>query len=66
MNSIKQRVLKIQKVNPQWSSFTCLAESIKGRGCSKRIIVKWFGKLVKKDEYAKKDRKAILKFLSSI
>lgn len=50
-----------QRLNPFWSSWICFAEIVwKRNGLSKRTINKAFDKLVKKDDYAKSDRKALL------
>ena len=50
-----------ERLNPNWSSWTCFCETIwKRNGLSKRTINKAFDKLVGKDDYDKKDRKALL------
>lgn len=52
------------KLNPYWSSYTCFAESIKGRKTlHPRLIKKWFDRLVEKGDYARKDKNEILRFL---
>lgn len=50
-----------QRLNKYWSSWTCFCDVIwKRNGLSKRTINRAFDKLVEKDDYAKKDRKALL------
>jgi len=53
-----------QRYNPQWSSFTCFIETIKGKKYFKTpTIRKYFDILVDKDDYGKKDKGEILGFL---
>lgn len=60
----KQEFLETQRLNPKWSSFTCFAETIKGRlGLHKKTIRRYFNKLVDVDDYAKKGREEIMSFL---
>ena len=55
---------KVSQGNPYWSSYTCFAEVIRGRtGLSKRIIRKFFHRLVDPEDYAKNERFQILEFL---
>lgn len=50
-----------QRLNPRWSSWICFAETIwKRNGLSKRTISKNFDGLVDRDDYARKNRKALL------
>lgn len=66
MRSIERRFGNIAKKNPIWSSYICFAEAIKGQGFCYTRIKKWFGKLVNKDDYAKNEKGAILRFLKSL
>jgi hypothetical protein len=63
MKSIERRYNNITEKNPNWSSYTCFAEAIKGQSFSKQVISRWFNKLVEKDDYAKKEKRAVLGFL---
>ena len=63
MRSLQRRFNKIEKNNPYWSSHTCFAETIDQQEFSHQTIRRWFNKLVEKDDYDKKDKKAILKHL---
>jgi len=66
MRSIERRFNKIQEKNPIWSSHTCFAEAIKEQGFSREMIHEWFNKLVDKDDYAKKEKKAVLAHLEKL
>jgi len=66
MRSLQRRFNNITGGNPYWSSYICLAEAIDEQGFSRQTISKWFNKLVEKDDYDKKDRRAILKHLSKL
>jgi hypothetical protein len=58
---------EIQRLNPYWSSWICFTEVIwKRNNLSKRIINRYFDKLVEKDDYAKKDRKSLLSQLYAL
>ena len=63
MKSLERRFNNITEKNPNWSSYTCFAEAVKGRGFSKQAISRWFNKLVEKDDYAKNEKRAVLGFL---
>ncbi|MGD0328115.1 MAG: hypothetical protein ABSB00_00150 [Minisyncoccia bacterium] len=63
MKSLERRFNNIAEKNPNRSSYICFAEAVKGQGFSEQIIHRWFNKLVDKDDYAKKEKKAVLKFL---
>lgn len=63
MKSIERRFNNIKNRRPNWSSYICFAEAIKGQKITKDIISRWFGKLVEKDDYSKKDKKQLLKHL---
>jgi len=66
MRSIKRRFNNIAKGNPFWNSYMCFAEAIKEQKFSKQTIHRWFYKLVNKNDYDKKDKKAILAHLSGL
>ena len=66
MRSLQARFNQISTKNPFWSSHTCLAEAITSQRFSRSIIHRWFQKLVDKDDYAKKDKRAILEHLENL
>ena len=66
MRSIKRRFNKIVKRNYFWSSYLCFAEAIKFQQFSKEIIYYWFNRLVEKSDYAKNEKREILKHLCSL
>ena len=52
------------KANPYWSSWTCFCETIeKKKNISNKTIKKYFDKLIDKDDYTKKERVELLKYL---
>ena len=60
----KQEFIETQRKNPYWSSFTCFAETVRGRNnLHKRTLRRYFNNLVEVDDYAKKDKAEILNFL---
>lgn len=63
MRSIKRRFDNISKANPYWSSYICFSAVIRGQKFSKQMIHRWFNKLVEKDDYDKRDKKALLAYL---
>ena len=60
MRSIERRFNNIKKQNPKWSDYLCFAEAVKAKNFSKQMLHKWFAKLVDKNDYDRKDKKAIL------
>lgn len=66
MKSLKARFNKIAEKTPLWSSYICFAQAIRSQRFSKQSISRWFGKLVEKDDYAKSDKKPILKHLNEL
>lgn len=63
MKSLERRFNNITEKNPSWSSYTCFVNAIKEQGFSEQIIHRWFNKLVDKDDYAKKEKRAVVDFL---
>lgn len=63
MKSLERRFNNVAEKNPNWSSHTCFAEAVKGQSFTKQVISRWFNKLIEKDDYAKKDKRAVLGFL---
>ena len=66
MRSLEARFNRISEKNPFWSTHTCFAEAIKGQNFSRDIIHRWFQKLVDKDDYAKKEKRAVLAHLENL
>jgi len=65
----KQSFYEIQRLNPQWSDFTCFVEVIKGKKYLRRpTITRWFNELVDKNDYdqAHKSKSEILGFLFGV
>ena len=63
MKSIERRFNNITQGNPYWSSYVCFAEAVRGQNFSRQILHRWFNKLVDKNDYSRKEKKAILKHL---
>ena len=51
MKSIERRFDELVKKNPYWSTYICFCEAIRNQKFSKKIISRWFYKLVDKDDY---------------
>ena len=66
MKSLQRRFDGIVEKNPNLSSYTCFARAIKGQGFNKQTIHRWFQKLVEKDDYEKKEKRAILAHLENL
>lgn len=63
MRSIEKRFKQREESNPCWSTWTCFANSIKGQNFSKDKIRRHFNVLVDKNDYEKKDKIQLLKYL---
>jgi hypothetical protein len=63
MRSLRRVFEKIRKENPYWSDYICFAETVHGRGFTKRTIQRHFNTSVDKKDYSKSEKKEILKFL---
>jgi hypothetical protein len=63
MRSIERRFKKIEKENPNLSTFIVFSRAVAGQHFSKDRLSRWFNKLVDKDDYDKKDKKTILEYL---
>jgi hypothetical protein len=66
MRSVERKFNKINKKNPYWSSWNCFVNAIKGQDFNKRIILKWFNKLIDKNDYAKNEKKELIKHLLKV
>ena len=63
MKSLEKRFKKAEKENPFLSSYMCFTKAIHKQCFSKKIIDFWFLRLVDKEDYDKKSKKEILRFL---
>jgi hypothetical protein len=63
MEEIERRFNYVQRKNPHWSTFTCFANTIRGKYFSKKRIQVGFDEFVDKNEYAKNEKWQILKYL---
>jgi hypothetical protein len=66
MKRLERTFDKIISERPYYSSYICFAKTIKDRNYCQRIIKNYFNKLVEKDDYGPKDKKAILNYLYSL
>lgn len=66
MKSLERRFSNTVKRNPYWSSYTCFAEALAGQKFSKQTLHRWFQKLVDKDDYARQEKREILKHLIAL
>ncbi len=63
MRSIERRFKNIEAKNPYWSSYVCFFMAIEKQNFSQQMIARWFNKLVDKDDYSSKEKKAVLAHL---
>ncbi|MFZ2975907.1 MAG: hypothetical protein WA055_04770 [Candidatus Moraniibacteriota bacterium] len=66
MRSIRRRYENITKKNPIQSSYVSFVEAIKGQGFCYKQIKKWFSELVDEEDYARREKGAILRSLKSL
>ncbi len=66
MKSLERRFNNIEEKFPFWSSFTCFAEAVREQGFSRSSLHRWFQKLVKKEDYSRKEKKALLGHLDNL
>lgn len=62
MKSIERRFFQKEG----WSTYTAFAYAVRGQGFKKEALEKWFNKLVDKGDYAKCDKKRIIRHLLSL
>jgi hypothetical protein len=60
MTKLEMGFRNFEKNNPYWSSLTCLAVTVMGKEYGRMSIGQALKKLVAKDDYAKKDKEAII------
>ncbi len=63
MRSLKRVFEKLKMENPNWSDYTCFSYAISGKGFSKKIISRYFNKLVDKGDYSRGEKKDVLERL---
>jgi predicted RNA-binding protein YlxR (DUF448 family) len=63
MRSLKRIFNKIKERNPLWSDYICFSEAVRGKKFSRKTIARHFNSLVDKGDYAKSEKKEILRFL---
>jgi hypothetical protein len=66
MRLLKRIFDKVRERNPLWSDYICFAEAVRGRNFSKKTIFRHFNSLVNKGNYAKSEKKEILRFLAEL
>ncbi|HOX10364.1 MAG TPA: hypothetical protein P5323_00175 [Candidatus Moranbacteria bacterium] len=66
MKSLERRFKNITKKKPFWSSYVCFSEAVKGQGFNRQSIHRWFQRLVDKNDYTRKEKRAILAHLENI
>lgn len=66
MKSLERNFIKIAERNPPWSSYMCFAVAVTKRNFQESIISRWFSKLVDKDDYAKRDKREVLRHLQRL
>jgi hypothetical protein len=66
MKSIEKEFDKTQSKNPNWSSYTVFASTVRGKKYSEDRLKRMFKKLVSKDDYANKDKKGLIKNLCAL
>lgn len=67
MKSLERRFNNIRGKlkNSDWSNYLVFAEAVREQYFSKQAIHRWFYKLVDQDDYASKEKKEILSFLTN-
>jgi hypothetical protein len=66
MRSLKRIFDKVREKNPFWSDYICFAEAVRGKKFSKKTIVRHFNSVVDNGDYAKGEKKDVLKFLAEL
>ncbi len=62
MKTIKGSFSKIQTENPLYGSIVCFNLAIMGQKFNKDSIIKWFSKLIKKEEYIGSSKKQLIRY----
>lgn len=66
MKSIKSTFEKIQDRNPSLGACVVLAQVVRGKRFTQSSITREFTKLVPKEEYARSERRAVIRYLTEI
>jgi len=66
MKSLERRFINLINKNPNWSTYTCFAQALINQNFQPSTVLRLFNKLVDKDDYDKKDKRAITAFLLSL
>jgi hypothetical protein len=66
MRSLARRFEKFSKENPYWADHTCFAMAVYKRYFSKDTIRRHFNKLINKNDYVRKEKRTILKYLYAL
>ena len=66
MYNIKSRYEKIAGKHPFYSTYTVFAETIRNTNLTEASVRRYFHRLVDKDDYAKNERPAVLRYLVTI
>lgn len=60
MKSIKANLIRVIQRNPGYTNYTALATAIKGKGFSRKAILKAFNEFVPLEEYERKYKKRVI------
>ena len=66
MKSLERRFCSIVEKNPSFSSYICFSKAVEGQKFSKQTVHRWFQKLADRDDYAKGEKRAVLKYLDNL
>ena len=66
MKSLERRFNNISEKSPNKGSYACFAEAVMDQGFTKQTVHRWFQKLVEKEDYAKGEKRSILKHLNNL
>lgn len=66
MYNIKSRYEKIAVKHPFYSTYTAFAETVRNTNLTEASVRRYFHRLVDKDDYAKNERPAVLRYLVTI
>jgi len=66
MKSLERRFNNIAENFPIYSAFACLAQAVKGQNFSRKVVRKWFMKLVPKDDYSRDEARQLVSHLAEI
>lgn len=66
MKSLQRRFRIIELKNPDWSTYVIFSKAIEGQEFNVQAISRWFSVLVDKDDYAKSEKKVIIRNLEKL